>query len=34
MKSATVSIISPSICHEVMAPDAMILKIVEKVCFI
>ena len=25
MKSLTVSIVSPSICHEVMAPDAMIL---------
>ena len=25
IKSATVSIVSPSICHEVMAPDAMIL---------
>ena len=25
MKSATVSIVSPSICHEVMGPDAMIL---------
>ena len=25
IKSATVSIISPSICHEVMGPDAMIL---------
>ena len=24
MKSATVSIVSPSICHEVMGPDAMI----------
>ena len=24
-KSATVSIVSPSICHEVMGPDAMIL---------
>ena len=23
-KSVTVSIVSPSICHEVMAPDAMI----------
>ena len=23
-KSATVSIVSPSICHEVMGPDAMI----------
>ena len=25
IKSATVSIVSPSICHEVMVPDAMIL---------
>ena len=25
IKSVTVSIISPSICHEVMGPDAMIL---------
>ena len=25
IKSATVSTISPSICHEVMGPDAMIL---------
>ena len=25
MKSVTVSIVSPSICHEVMGPDAMIL---------
>ena len=25
IKSDTVSIVSPSICHEVMAPDAMIL---------
>ena len=24
-KSATVSIVSPSVCHEVMEPDAMIL---------
>ena len=24
-KSATVSIVSPSICHEVMGPDAMVL---------
>ena len=24
IKSATVSIVSPSICHEVMGPDAMI----------
>ena len=27
IKSATVSIVSPSICHEVMEPDAMILVI-------
>ena len=26
IKSLTVSIISPSICHEVMGPDAMILS--------
>ena len=25
MKSVTVSIVSPSICHEVMGPDVMIL---------
>ena len=25
LKSLTVSIVSPSICHEVMGPDAMIL---------
>ena len=25
MKSVTASIVSPSICHEVMGPDAMIL---------
>ena len=25
LKSVTVSIVSPSICHEVMGPDAMIL---------
>ena len=25
IKSVTVSILSPSICHEVMGPDAMIL---------
>ena len=29
--SATVSIVSPSICHEVMGPDAMILVSVEPV---
>ena len=26
IKSVTVSIVSPSICHEVMGPDAMILR--------
>ena len=26
VKSATVSIVSPSICHEVMGPDAMVLS--------
>ena len=26
LKSLTVSIVSPSICHEVMGPDAMILE--------
>ena len=25
IKSLTVSIVSPSVCHEVMGPDAMIL---------
>ena len=25
MKCVTISIVSPSICHEVMGPDAMIL---------
>ena len=25
LKSVTISIVSPSICHEVMGPDAMIL---------
>ena len=25
IKSVTVSVVSPSICHEVMGPDAMIL---------
>ena len=29
VKSVTVSIVSPSICHEVMVPDAMIQKNVE-----
>ena len=27
IKSATVSIVSPSICHEVMGPDVMILVV-------
>ena len=27
IKSATVSTVSPSICHEVMGPDAMILEL-------
>ena len=30
MKSLTVSIVSPSICHEVMGPDAMILVLTER----
>ena len=34
IKSATGYIISPTICQVVMVPDAMILKIVGKVCFI
>ena len=29
MKSVTVFIVSPSICHEVMGPDAMIFLDVE-----
>ena len=29
IKSVTVSIVSPSICHEVMGPDAMILVILN-----
>ena len=29
IKSVTVSTFSPSICHEVMGPDAMILKVFE-----
>ena len=29
IKSVTVSIVSPSICHEVMEPDAMILVILN-----
>ena len=32
IKSATVSIVSPSICHEVMGPDAMIHSL--KLCSI
>ena len=28
IKSVTVSIVSPSICHEMMGPDAMILFVV------
>ena len=31
IKSATVSIVSPSICHEVMGPDAMILSFLNVV---
>ena len=27
IKSVTISIVSPSICHEVMGPDAMILVV-------
>ena len=33
IKSVTVSIVSPSICHEVMGPDAMILVFVSVVFF-
>ena len=33
IKSATVSIVSPSICHEVMGPDAIIFIIGVHVCF-
>ena len=29
IKSATVSTVSPSICHDVMGPDAMILVLVN-----
>ena len=29
IKSATISTVSPSICHEVMGPDAMILVFLE-----
>ena len=29
IKSATVSIVAPSICHEVMGPDAMILVLLN-----
>ena len=31
MKSDTVSIVSPSICHEVMGPDAMIFVLLNVV---
>ena len=30
VKSDTVSTVSPSICHEVMGPDAMIYDLMEK----
>ena len=33
IKSATVSTVSPSICHEVMGPDAMVFSSV-KICFL
>ena len=33
VKSATVSTVSPSICHEVMGPDAMILVFWMLICF-
>ena len=33
IKSATVSALSPSISHEVMGPDAMILYIATKAVF-
>ena len=29
IKSVTVSIVSPSICHEVLGPDAMILSFLK-----
>ena len=32
-KSVTVSIVSPSLCHEVMGPDAMILVFSDHVEF-
>ena len=32
IKSVTVSIVSPSICHEVMVPDAMIFIFLILVC--
>ena len=31
IKSLTVSTVSPSICHEVMGPDAMILEYLQYV---
>ena len=31
VKSATVSTVSPSICHEVMGPDGMILVVVNSI---
>ena len=34
IKSLTVSIISPSICHEMMGPEAMILVFFWFVCFL
>ena len=33
IKSVTVSIVSPSLCHEVMGPDAMILVFSDHVEF-
>ena len=33
IKPVTVSIVSPSICHEVMGPDAMILLVFLKILF-
>ena len=33
IKSVTVSIVFPSICHEVMGPDAMICFLNVEVCF-
>ena len=32
IKSATVSTVSPSICHEVMGPDAIILSFLNVEC--